>query len=130
MRCDRLGTARQKSLASCALPCRKSPEGAEIHQPRATPWEIVPKSKLSPSERAKSNLIASPNGAPSGLGIVQNSQGVALGFRVTAPSGLLHSPLITNFRGAVLSTRRQKYDHVSISSRGGSLALPDTLPNL
>jgi hypothetical protein len=63
------------------------PEGAAIHQPRVTPWELVIRREREPCKgvtRCTGLRVAPLQGWRTPY---HNSQGVALGYRVGAPSG-------------------------------------------
>jgi hypothetical protein len=65
----------------------RRPEGAAIHQPRATPWEPVMRGEQKPCKgvtRWRGRRVAPLQGWHTPH---RNSQGVALGYRIVAPLG-------------------------------------------
>ena len=98
-----------KNTPNPAFSCKKSftalPEGAATFQPRATPWEKG--TPITPALKGHDMF------GPFRAGFLGNShtQGVALGWNMTAPSGRIpRKAQLQNLRFRLVNTRQIKTD--------------------
>lgn len=96
-RLENLSTAPQKYVAGCFAVERALKGRKFIRSPGQRPGKSCddPNRALKGRNPLRSHCRMAPL-QDLAFRCVQNSQGGALGFRITAPLGLLHSRLITN----------------------------------